>query len=376
MKVLLINSVCGIGSTGRICACLAEEYASQGHEVKIAYGRDGTVPERYRPFAHRIGTDADVKVSALRTRLLDDHGFANAGATKRFLKWAEEFDPDLLWLHNLHGYYLHVGLLFDWIKSRPKMQVKWMLHDCWAFTGHCAYFSMAGCEKWKTGCHNCPEKGSYPASALLDNSRNNYLRKKAAFTGVKDMTLVVPSKWLGDLAAHSFLGCYPVQVQHHTVDTDIFRPTPGNFREKHGLEQKKVILGVASVWEKRKGLADFYELDKLMDDNTKIVLVGLNEKQMEALPENILGISRTHNARELAEIYTAADVFVNPSREETFGLTTLEALSCGTPAIVYRDTACEEVVNQYGGVAVEPSPKAIAEALKALPAYNPAMKEK
>ncbi len=370
MKVLLINSVCGIGSTGKICGAMAEEYASQGHEVKIAYGRDDTVPDRYRPFAHRIGSSLDVKISALRTRLLDDHGFANAGATKRFLQWAEEFDPDLLWLHNIHGYFIHVGLLFDWIKSRPKMQVRWMLHDCWAFTGHCAHFTCAQCEKWKTGCSSCPEKGSYPASRLLDNSRRNYQRKKAAFTGVKDLTLIVPSKWLGELAEQSFLGCYPVEVRYHTVNTDVFRPTPGDFREKHNLKDKKIILGVAGVWTDRKGLTDFYALDKLTDENTKIVLVGLTEKQIAALPEGILGISRTHDARELAEVYTAADIFVNPSREETFGLTTLEAISCGTPAIVYRDTACEEVVNQYGGVAVEPSPQAVAEAVKELSAQN------
>ena len=366
MKVLIVNSVCGIGSTGKICGAQAEEYAAQGHEVTIAYGRDGTVPERYKPFARRICSDMDVKVSALRTRLLDDHGFANAQTTRKFLEWAESYNPDLLWLHNIHGYYIHVGLLFDWIKSRPQMQVKWMLHDCWAFTGHCAHFSFAGCGRWKTGCYNCPEKGSYPASSLWDNCRGNYLRKKAAFTGVKDMTLIVPSKWLGDLVRQSFLGAYPVEVQYHSVNTDVFRPTPGNFREKYGLEDKTIILGVASVWTDRKGLKDFYELDKLTDDNTKIVLVGLTEKQINQLPGNILGITRTHDARELAEIYTAADVFVNPSREETFGLTTLEAICCGTPAIVYRDTACEEVVSQYGGIAVEPNHQAIAGAVKVL----------
>lgn len=363
MKILMINSVCGIGSTGKICGDMAEKYAAGGHEVVIAYGRDGTVPERYLPYAHRICSDTDVKISAFRTRLLDDHGFANKTATRKFLEWAEGYDPELLWLHNLHGYYIHVGLLFDWIKSRPNMQVRWMLHDCWAFTGHCAHFSFARCDRWKTGCQNCPEKGSYPASCLLDNSRRNYLRKKAAFAGVKNMRLVVPSKWLGKLVRQSFLSAYPVEIRCHSVNTDIFRPTPGSFREKHGLEEKKLILGVASVWTDRKGLRDFYELDKLTDENTKIVLVGLNEKQITQLPKNIMGITRTHDPRELAEIYTAADVFVNPSREETFGLTTLEALSCGTPAIVYRDTACEEVVAQHGGIAVEPNPRAILRAL-------------
>ena len=366
MKVLLINSVCGIGSTGKICGAIAEEYTSRGHEAVIAYGRDGTVPDRYQKFAHRIGSDLGVKVSALRTRLLDDHGFANEAATRKFLKWAEEYDPDLLWLHNLHGYYIHVGLLFDWIKSRPHMQVKWTLHDCWAFTGHCAHFTYAKCEKWKTCCESCPEKGSYPASAVLDNSRSNYLRKKAAFTGVKDLTLIVPSHWLENHVKQSFLREYPVEVRYNAIDTDIFKPTPGDFRKQYGLEGKKIILGVASVWTDRKGLGDFLELRKLLDDSFAIVLVGLTEQQIAVLPRGVLGIARTHDARELAEIYTAADAFVNPSREETFGLTTLEAVSCGTPAIVYRGTACEEVVGQYGGTAVERNPRAIAAELNRL----------
>ena len=360
MKILLINSVCGIGSTGKICGALAEEFAAQGHEAVIAYGRDGTVPERYRKFAHRIGSDLDVRVSALRTRLLDDHGFANKAATRKFLKWAEDYNPDLLWLHNIHGYYIHVGLLFDWIKSRPQMQVKWTLHDCWAFTGHCAYFSRCGCEKWKKGCYGCPEKGSYPNSLLLDNSRRGYMKKKQTFTGVENMRLIVPSRWLETLVSQSFLACYPVEVCRNTIDTDVFKPTPGDFRERQGLRNKKIILGVASVWDRRKGLDDFLELRKLLDERYAIVLVGLTDQQIKGLPAGILGISRTHDARELAEIYTAADVFVNPSREETFGLTTLEAICCGTRVIVYRDTACEEVVNQYGGVAVDPAPKAIA----------------
>jgi len=360
MKVLLINSVCGIGSTGRICGALAEDFVAQGHEAVIAYGRDGNVPERYRKFAHRIGTDLDVKVSALRTRLLDDHGYANEASTRKFLQWAESYDPDLLWLHNLHGYYIHVGLLFDWIKSRPHMQVKWTLHDCWAFTGHCAHFTFAQCEKWKAGCDSCPEKGSYPGSLLLDSSRRNYLRKKADFTGVRDMTLIVPSHWLETRVKQSFLMDYPVEVHYNTIDTNVFQPTPGDFRERYGLEGKKLVLGVAGVWTDRKGLGDFLELRRLLDESFAIVLVGLTQRQIEALPAGILGITRTHDARSLAEIYTAADVFVNPSREETFGLTTLEAISCGTPAIVYRDTACEEVVNQYGGTAVAPDPRAIA----------------
>ena len=346
MKVLLINSVCGIGSTGKIVGALAEEFTARGHEAVIAYGRDGNVPEKYLPYAHRIGSDTGVKVSALRTRLLDDHGFANEAVTRKFLKWAEEYDPDLLWLHNLHGYYIHVGLLFDWIKSRPHMQVKWTLHDCWAFTGHCAHFAFAKCEEWKTGCHNCPEKGSYPASCLLDNSRKNYLRKKAAFTGVKKLSLVVPSRWLENLVKQSFLGDYPVEVRYNTVNTEIFRPTPGDFREKYGLEDKKIILGVASVWTDRKGLGNFLELRRLLDESYAIVLVGLNQQQLEALPGGILGIQRTHDARELAEIYTAADVFFNPTYEDTYPTVNLEAESCGTRVITYDTCGCAETIRR------------------------------
>lgn len=346
MKVLLINSVCGIGSTGKIAGAQAEEYTAQGHEAVIAYGRDGTVPERYQKFAHRIGSDLDVKVSALRTRLLDDHGFANEKATREFLKWADSYDPDLLWLHNIHGYYIHVGLLFDWIKSRPQMQVKWTLHDCWSFTGHCAHFTFAKCERWKTGCHDCPEKGSYPASAFLDNSRRSYERKKAAFTGVKNMTVIVPSRWLEGLVKQSFLGQYPVEVHYNSIDTRLFRPTPGDFREKHGLQEKKIILGVAGVWTARKGLGDFIRLRRLLDDRYAMVLVGLTDRQIRELPQGILGIARTGSPQELAGIYTAADVFLNPTYEDNLPSVNLEAESCGTPVIAYATGGCAETIHR------------------------------
>ena len=352
MRVLLINSVCGIGSTGKICGAIAEEYTAQGHEAVIAYGRDGTVPERYQKFAHRIGSDFDVKISALRTRLLDDHGFANETATRKFLKWAESYDPDLLWLHNIHGYYIHVGLLFDWIKSRPHMQVKWTLHDCWAFTGHCAHFTYALCEKWKTGCGNCPEKRNYPASAVLDNSRKNYQRKKAAFTGVRNLTLIVPSRWLGDRVKNSFLRDYPVEVCYNTIDTDVFCPTDSDFRKRNNLEDKKIILGVAGVWTERKGLGDFLELRKLLDERYAIVLVGLTKQQVDSLPAGILGITRTNNARELAEIYTAADVFLNPTYEDNYPTVNLEAESCGTPVITYNTGGCAETLHRTDSLVI------------------------
>lgn len=366
MRVLLINSVCGIGSTGRICGELAEELASQGHTVKVAYGRSDNVPELYEQYALRIGNVASVGAHVLYTRLTDRHGLASRGTTRLFLKEAEKFDPDLLWIHNLHGYYINYELLFDWIKNRPTMQVKWTLHDCWAFTGHCVHFTAAGCDKWKTGCNDCTLKGDYPKSIFWDNSRGNYERKKRAFQNVPDMTIVVPSHWLGRLVRNSFLGMYPVNVVANKVDASVFRPTPGDFRKRYGLEKKKIILGVANIWTKRKGLVDFYELAGRLDETYRIVLVGLTKKQQQKLKPNMIGIERTEDTRELAEIYTAADVFVNPSDEETFGMTGLEAAMCGTKSVCYRGTACEEVAMQYGGIAIERDPDILYQTVKSI----------
>lgn len=343
MKVLMINSVCGIRSTGRICTDLALELKAQGNEVRIAYGRE-SVPEQYNKYAVRIGNEWDVRLHGVRSRLLDEHGLGSKSATKRFLKWAEQYDPELLWLHNIHGYYINYELLFDWIKGRPEMQVKWTLHDCWAFTGHCSHFTVAKCEQWKTGCSCCVQKKRYPASLLVDNCRKNYLRKRIAFTGVKNMTLITPSKWLADLVKQSFLKDYPVEVRHNTIDTAVFKPTPSDFRERYGLTDKKIILGVASVWDDRKGLDDFIQLADMLNDNYKIVLIGLSDKQIKALPEKILGLPRTNSAQELAEVYTAADVFVNPTHEDNYPTTNLEAQACNTPVITYQTGGSPESV--------------------------------
>ncbi len=353
MRILLINAVCGTGSTGKICGAIAQEYEQQGHTAKIAYGRDGFVPEQFQKYAVRIGSDLDVKLHGVLTRLTDRHGFGSVVATKKFLAWAESYNPDVLWLHNIHGYYINIELLFKWIKSRPNMEVKWTLHDCWTFTGHCSHFSFVGCDKWKSGCFDCPQKGEYPATALLDNSKWNYWRKKALFTGIPNMTIIVPSQWLANLVKESFLQEYPVEVRYNTINTEIFKPTPSDFRERNGLQDKKVILGVASTWTDRKGLPDFMKLAGMLDDSYRIVLVGLTADQAKQMPANIIAIQRTNSQQELAQIYTAADVFVNPSREETFGLTGYEAEMCGTPSVVYKGTACEEIANRYGGQTVE-----------------------
>lgn len=352
MKILIINSFCGIGSTGRICTDLAQMLEKKGNNVIIAYGRK-SVPDMYQKYAVRIGTEWLVRKNALSCRLFDNDGFTSKQATKKFLEWAGEYDPDVLYLHNLHGYYINIEMLFDWIKSRPNMQVKWTLHDCWAFTGHCAYFTMAKCDKWQTHCDKCVQKRSYPRSMLCDNCFRNYDSKKAAFCGVRNMTIITPSNWLAELVKKSFLKEYPVEVVYNDIDKNVFKPTPSNFREKYGLIDKKIVLGVASVWDERKGLNDFFKLREMLDESYAIVIVGLSKKQLKNLPKNIIGISRTNNVKELAGIYTAADVFVNPSKEETYGMTSKEAESCGTQAIVYSDTACAEVIDKSKSVAVK-----------------------
>lgn len=348
MKVLLINAVCGTGSTGKICAAIAQDYEREGHEVKIAYGRDGFVPEQFRKYAVRIGTDMDVRLHGIYTRLTDRHGFGSVASTKEFLKWAEEYNPDVLWLHNIHGYYINIELLFKWIKSRPHMQVKWTLHDCWTFTGHCSHFTFVGCDKWKSACYACPQKREYPASFVSDASRWNYEKKKSLFTGIQDMTIITPSKWLANLVKESFLGEYPVEVVYNTINTDVFKPVSSDFRERYGLDEKKIILGVASTWGVRKGLQDFAKLAEMLDDSYRIVLVGVTAEQAKELPEKIITIYRTNNQQELAEIYTAADVFLNLTYEDNYPTVNLEAQACGTRVISYDTGGCRETLDELG----------------------------
>ncbi len=344
MNVLIINAVADPGGTGSICVDIARKYAAEGHAVTLAYGRyDNLAPEAV-PFARRIGKPLDVKLHGVRSMLLDQHGLGSVRATKQFLAWAEEWKPDLVWLHNLHGYYVNYELLFAWIKRHPELEVRWTLHDCWAFTGHCSHYMAVGCMQWKTECRRCPEKKHYPASLLLDRCRENYRRKRDAFTGVKNMTLITPSQWLANQLADSFLRDYPVEVRYNTIDPDVFKPTQSDFRQRHGLVNKKLVLGVAFNWNMRKGFEDFLELSPLLDNSYCIVLVGLDNKQMQSLPKGILGLPRTGNLRELAEIYTAADVFVNPTYEDNYPTVNLEARACGTPVITYNTGGSPESV--------------------------------
>ena len=229
MKILMINSVCGIRSTGRICTDLATALEAEGHEVKIAYGRE-TVPAEFQKYAVRIGSKLDNYIHGMEARLFDASGFGSRRATREFIQWAKKFDPDVIHLHNLHGYYLNLPILFDYLKHCGK-RIIWTLHDCWAFTGHSAYCDAIGCERWKTGCHDCPNKAEYPKS-IVDFSKRNWRVKMRLFTGIPNMTIVSPSNWLAGLVKESFLSEYPVQVIHNGIDTAKFHPTENDFRER------------------------------------------------------------------------------------------------------------------------------------------------
>ncbi|MEI4829865.1 glycosyltransferase [Bacillus sp. FJAT-53711] len=349
MKVLQINSVCGIGSTGRIATDIDKILKSQGHESYIAFGRGNA---RDCDTTIKIGNQIDNYMHVAKTRLLDKHGFGSKKSTQEFINKIEVLNPDIIHLHNIHGYYINVELLFEYLKKVNK-PVVWTLHDCWAFTGHCSHFDYVNCSRWETGCYSCSQKKNYPSSIFIDNSDNNYLKKKDIFMGVKNMTIVTPSKWLARLVKKSFLSEYPTKVINNGIDLEVFKPTESKFREKYNLKNKFIILGVASIWEERKGYEYFIELSKNIKIDEAIVLVGLTDKQIKNLPNNIIGISRTNSVRELAEIYSTADAFVNPTLEDNFPTTNLEALACGTPIITFNTGGSIECIDKSCGLIVE-----------------------
>ena len=342
----MINSVCGIRSTGRICTDIADALEKQGHEVKIAYGRFD-VPEQYKKYAVKIGNQLGVYFHAGEALLMDNSGMLSKNVTVKFIEWVKEYNPDVIHLHNIHGYYIHVPTLFNYLKECNK-KILWTLHDCWSFTGHCAYFDFVDCKKWKTGCFSCELKHEYPPSVLLDKSKENYLVKKNMFTGISNMTLITPSKWLADLVKESYLKEYDVKVIHNQINYNVFYPVASDLKEKYHILDKKVVLGVASIWEKRKGLDDFVQLSQKLNEDYVIVLIGLNKKQLKSIPKNVIGIEHTSNVQELAQWYSCADVFLNLTYEDNYPTTNLEAIACGTPVITYNTGGSPESAKYYG----------------------------
>lgn len=334
MKVLQINAVCGTGSTGKICQDLYWELKKQGHDCKIAWGRKklGTVPDCD---TIQIGTPLDYCLHALSTRIFDNTGFCSKRATKIFIKKVIAYNPDVIHLHNLHGYYINIDILFNYLRTCGK-KIIWTLHDCWSFTGHCAHMDYIGCRKWETQCFCCPQKKEYPRSDIFDRSYINYCRKKELFTNIPNLHIVTPSKWLAGLVTKSFLKDYPVSVIYNGVNTTQFKPSPSNLREYYHLEGKKIILAVANQWTDRKGYKDILKLAKeLPVEEYQVVMIGLSKKQIREVPNTILGLGRIESGGGLAKWYSIADAFVNTTYEEVFGMVNIEAQLCGALVISY-----------------------------------------
>lgn len=327
-----------------------DEAKKQGHSVWSFYSKwknDDAVYDDCFPF----GSYFEHSIHIVLARLTGFNGCFTYFATKRLISKLKRIQPDIIHLHNLHFWSINLPLLFSYIKKH-KIKTVWTLHDCWAFTGQCPHFAMAKCDKWKTGCGNCPQYRCYPES-YVDRTKTMYKLKKKWFTGVSDMTIVTPSQWLCDLVKQSYLKDYPVKVINNGIDLNVFKPTESDFRAKYGLEDKYIVLGVASPWSERKGLDVFIELAKRLDDKYKIVLVGLSKEQNEGMPKNIIGIERTHNQTELAEIYSAADVFANPTREETFPTVNIESIACGTPVVTFDTGGSAEILDATCGSVVD-----------------------
>ena len=348
MKVVQINSV-SYGSTGKIMLNIAETIRENGG---TAYTFSGSQRKNIASDTHRIfGSWAENLVHRGISVITGISERGSSVGTRKLLREIDQISPDILHLHNLHGWYINIPMLFDYIRKK-KIKTVWTLHDCWGFTAQCSHFTMEKCEKWKTGCYDCPRYRLYPYT-WVDRTRKMYQFKKEWLTGVEDLTIVTPSQWLADLVKQSFLKEYPVRVINNGINLSVFKPTPSNFRAKNHLEDKKIVLGVASGWTYRKGLDVFLELFNRLDASQyQIVLVGTDSAVDQQLPQGIISIHRTQNQKELAEIYTAADVFVNPTREENFPTVNMEAIACGTPVVTFKTGGSAEIIDGCCGKAI------------------------
>lgn len=347
MTIVQINTTCGIGSTGKICVNISECLTDAQIENYIISSS---------PSGYPLGIDCGLgdlyrKVQAVKSRISGKYGFISTFETRKIICALERIKPDIIHLHNIHGHDCNIEELFDYFR-KIKAHVLWTFHDCWAFTGYCPHFSMIGCDKWKSGCFECPKYGTY--SWFFDRSRELYEKKKKMIEKV-DLTIITPSYWLASLVRESMFKNCSVYVIYNGIDTNIFKPTESNFRTRYGIAQNQfMILGVADIWRKSKGIDVFLRLcSKLDNDKYRIVLVGTDEKIEAQLPREIISIRRTQNQTQLAEIYSAADLFVNPTREEVLGLVNIESLACGTPVLTFRTGGSPECLDNTCGSVVD-----------------------
>lgn len=344
MIIAQINATCGAGSTGKICISVSELLSENGAENYIFYSSGSSD----YPLGIKYANETAIKMQTLVSRISGNYGFEAKHTTKKLIKILEKIKPDIVHIHNVHSHACNLEILFNYIRIN-NIKTYWTFHDCWAFTGYCPYFDMIGCNKWKTECNSCPQSGQF--SWIFDRSKYLYNKKKDIISNV-DLTIITPSQWLADIVKQSFLKDFPVKVINNGIDLSIFKPTESDFRKKHECEDKYILLGVAFGWEKRKGLDVFIELSKSLDESYQIVLVGTDDNVDKKLPDNIISIHRTQNQTELAEIYTAADLFVNPTREENYPTVNMEAVACGTPVLTFNTGGSPEMLDGSCGSVV------------------------
>ena len=366
-KLLQINPVLRTStSTGRIMKEIGELAMANGWESYVAYskGRDGLPESTSIPVP--VGNKASVAWHGLQTRILDRHGLGSVLATKRFIEDIRRIGPDIIHIHNIHGYFLNYRILFDFL-SHSGIQVIWTVHDCWLYTGHCYHYMYAGCDRWKTGCGHCPQRWKFPRSLLADRSARNFRDKRDAFCSMPEdrLTIVPVSDWMRSEMSESFLKDYRFQVIHNGIDTDVFSPQPAlesEVRRCYGLGDRHVILGIASIWSEEKGLDDFVEMAARLDSDEVIVLVGMDRKQLDdvlsrcgrtVLGDRMVAVKRTADVHQLAGLYSTADVLVNPTWQDNYPTVNLEAISCGTPVVTYRTGGSIEAVAGDTGFVVE-----------------------
>ena len=360
-KLLQINVTVNTGSTGRIAEEIGQRAMAAGYESYIAYGKRA---RKSQSKVIKIGTKWDYRWHGLISMLFDAHGFGSKRATKKFVKQLEEINPDIVLLHNVHGYYLNIDILLSYLSGKD-IPIFWTLHDCWPFTGHCAHYMKYNCMKWESHCDNCPNRKGYPMSLFLDRSYKNYEKKRNLILGLRHVTFVPVCKWMRDVVSSSFAKNKDAEIIYNGIDTSVFTPAHNQdmieIKKKYHISDKKVVLGVANTWKKKQALVDFLWLSEHLPEDYTIVLVGMTESQIKALPIGVLGITRTEDVKELAVLYSLADVFVNPTYGDTFPTTNIESLACGTPVITYNTGGSPEAVDESTGIVV---PKGDKEVLK------------
>ncbi len=349
MHISMINTV-DFGSTGKIMLQLKK--IAKKNEISISSYSRKWLNSKKNTTHYYFGWLIENVFHRIFSPFIGCESLMSFFGTISLCKMLKKKHTDLIHLHNLHGHYICLPILFRFIKKH-NIPVIWTLHDCWSFTGRCPHFVMTKCDRWKNGCHDCPyPKNSYPQS-YIDTSHMMWNHKRKWFTGIKNCTIVTPSRWLADLIKQSYLKNYPVKVINNGIDLSVFKPTGSEFRKKNGLDGKMVVLGVASGWGGRKGLDVFIELARRLPDDYRIVLVGTTDNVDKDLPSNIISIHRTQNQNGLAEIYTAADVFANPTREDTFPTVNMESLACGTPVVTFRTGGSPEIIDETCGSVVD-----------------------